>query len=333
MAALAPDRNLLFGLLALQNGLIDQGQLVAAFQAWTLDKACAIADHLIGRGDLDADGRNAVDVLVALHLKKYGGDAEKSLAAIPTDRSTRAKLAGLGDPQIITLFHADDALRGDPGRSSLGLLKLLRRFLAVFDAIDDAHSRSILHRDLKPSNVVLGKHGETLAVDWGLAKALGRAESDVASDECVLVPSLSSGSAETLPGSALGTQAYMSPEQTQGDLEHVGPRSDVYGLGATLSCMLRGRPPVEDDEVGAVRCSVPCGRVIFRSRGGSTRRSILRWRRSATKRWPHTPRTGTPRRGPSSRTSNTGWPTSRSSPGASPGRGVCGDGSDATARR
>ena len=93
MAALAPDRNLLFGLLALQNGLINQGQLVAAFQAWTLDKARALADHLVGRGDLEADDRSAVEALVARHLKKSGGDAEKSLAAIPTGRSTRAKLA------------------------------------------------------------------------------------------------------------------------------------------------------------------------------------------------------------------------------------------------
>ena len=88
-----PSRDLLFGLLALQNGLIDQGQLVAAFQAWTLDRARAIADHLVGRGDLDADDRSVVDVLVAHHLKRHGGDAEKSLAAIPTGRSTRAKLA------------------------------------------------------------------------------------------------------------------------------------------------------------------------------------------------------------------------------------------------
>jgi hypothetical protein len=103
MAAIAADRtdrNLLFGLLALQNGLINQGQLVAAFQAWTLDKTRALADHLVGRGDLDADDRLVVDALVAHHLKKSGGDAEKSLAALPTGRSTRAKLAGLGDPQI-----------------------------------------------------------------------------------------------------------------------------------------------------------------------------------------------------------------------------------------
>jgi eukaryotic-like serine/threonine-protein kinase len=94
------DRNLLFGLLALQNGLINQGQLVAAFQAWTLEKASALADHLVGRGDLEADDRSALEALVARHLKKYGGDAEKSLTALPTGHSTRAQLARLGDAQF-----------------------------------------------------------------------------------------------------------------------------------------------------------------------------------------------------------------------------------------
>jgi hypothetical protein len=69
MAATAPECDLLFGLLALQNGLIDQGQLVAAFQAWTLDKDRALADNLVGRGDLDTDDRSAVEALVARHLK------------------------------------------------------------------------------------------------------------------------------------------------------------------------------------------------------------------------------------------------------------------------
>jgi serine/threonine-protein kinase len=150
-------------------------------------------------------------------------------------------------------------LRADPGQRALAVLKLLRRFLAVCDAIDYAHSRGILHRDLKPANVVLGKHGETLVVDWGLAKAMGRTESDVVSDERSLVPSLSSGSAETLPGSALGTPSYMSPEQARGDLGHLGPWSDVYSLGATLYCLLTGRAPVEADDVGAVLRAVQKG--------------------------------------------------------------------------
>src|SRR5262245_2696120 len=103
----AADRHLLFGLLALQNGLIDQGSLVAAFQAWTRDKATALADHLVARGDLDADDRSAVYALVDRHLKKHGGDVEKSLALVPAGRSTRERLAGLGDLDIkATLNHA-----------------------------------------------------------------------------------------------------------------------------------------------------------------------------------------------------------------------------------
>src|SRR5262245_56217884 len=91
------DRHLLFGLLALQNGLIDQAQLVAAFQAWTRDRARPLADHLVGRGDLDAEQRAAVEAMVALHLKKHGGDAERSLADIPAGRSTCQRLAGVAD--------------------------------------------------------------------------------------------------------------------------------------------------------------------------------------------------------------------------------------------
>src|SRR5262249_11413654 len=63
----------------------------------------------------------------------------------------------------------------DPGGRSLELRKLLRRFLDVCNAIDYAHSRGVLHRDLKPGNIIVGQHGETLVVDWGLAKAAGKA--------------------------------------------------------------------------------------------------------------------------------------------------------------
>src|SRR5689334_10977457 len=106
MAPMDADRHLLFGLLALQNGLIDQGQLVAAFQAWTRDKARSLADHLADRGDLDAEQRAGIEAMVALHLKKHGGDAERSLAAIPAGGSTREKLARVADREAeATLAH------------------------------------------------------------------------------------------------------------------------------------------------------------------------------------------------------------------------------------
>src|SRR5580704_19602945 len=116
-------------------------------------------------------------------------------------------------------FHSDASLKRDHGRRSLELQKLLRRFLDVCNAIEYAHSRGVLHRDLKPGNIIVGKHGETLVVDWGLAKAVGRFDHGADSEERTLVPSSASASAETLPGSALGTPAFMSPEQAEGDLE------------------------------------------------------------------------------------------------------------------
>src|SRR5262249_43252047 len=120
--------------------------------------------------------------------------------------------------------------------------------------------------DIKPGNIIVGKHGETLVVDWGLAKPLGWVEPGVDSGERTLIPSSASGSAETLPGSALGTPAYMSPEQAEGDLEHLGPRSDVYSLGATLYYLLTGGPPFAGDAAEVIprvqRGDFPPPRVI-----------------------------------------------------------------------
>ena len=408
MSNLATDRQLLFGLLALQNGLVNQGQLVAAFQAWTLDKSRSLAEHFVGRGDLDDRQQALLEALVSLHLEKHGGQAVRSLASIPVGRSTRESLIRLGDQEIegtlghvgsangstddgdddrttsyavgastsdgqrfrvlrphakgglgavfvaldselnrevalkqILDHHADDPtsrqrflieaevtgglehpgvvpvyglgtygdgrpyyamrfIRGDslkeaierfhcrrgsekrPGRWSLELRKLLRRFQDVCNAIDYAHSRGVLHRDIKPANVIVGKHGETLVVDWGLAKSIGR--SDPGSGERTLTPSSASGSVETLPGSALGTPAYMSPEQAIGDLDRLSPLSDVYSLGATLllSPYRQVRP---SGATTSGRSCRPCSEVKSFRPGRSTRRSTRPWRPCASRRW------------------------------------------------
>src|SRR5580658_9627189 len=105
-----PSRDLLFGLLALQTGLIDQGALFVAFAAWTRDKARSLADHLADGGGLDLDDRLAVEAMVARHLTRHGNDVEKSLAAIPARRSTREGLAAIGEPAIeASLIHVGSA--------------------------------------------------------------------------------------------------------------------------------------------------------------------------------------------------------------------------------
>ena len=118
---------------------------------------------------------------------------------------------------------------GSRPESRLELRKLLRYFTDVCNAIEYAHSRGVLHRDIKPGNIIVGRHGETLVVDWGLAKATGK--SDPSAVERTLMPSSASGSSETLPGSALGTPAYMSPEQAEGE-----PRTrSVHAATSTAS--------------------------------------------------------------------------------------------------
>ncbi len=166
----------------------------------------------------------------------------------------------------IARFHAADRL-GRRDRRNLAFRELLRRFTNVCDAIAYAHSRGILHRDLKPSNIMLGRYGETLVVDWGLAKAIGHpdlgAEPPAPSADPDPEPPLAPRSGEslepTLAGSAIGTPGYLSPEQATG--EETGIRSDVYGLGATLYHLLTGRPSCEAADRGEALARTVAGEI------------------------------------------------------------------------
>jgi serine/threonine protein kinase len=115
------------------------------------------------------------------------------LGAYPDGRPFYAMRLIKGDSlkEAIGRFHQADVPGRDPGERRLALRGLLRRFVDVCNAVAYAHSRGVLHRDLKPSNVMLGPYGETLVVDWGLAKVVGRpAGSDGATEEDVFFPAL-----------------------------------------------------------------------------------------------------------------------------------------------
>ena len=116
-------------------------------------------------------------------------------------------------------------------------LALLPSVIAVVDAMAYAHSERIIHRDLKPQNVLVGKYGETVLIDWGLAKDLSEAEAQRGPYRS----SSSSSSTETMDGAVMGTPAFMPPEQAAG--EDVDERADVYALGAMLYFLIAGVPP------------------------------------------------------------------------------------------
>jgi serine/threonine protein kinase len=121
-------------------------------------------------------------------------------------------------------------------------MDLLQVFARVCQALAFAHSAAVIHRDLKPSNVMVGKHGEVMVMDLGVAKVLPEADVLAAEAPLASVPPDETDDL-TEPGSVIGTWEYMPPEQANARIEEVGRHSDVFGLGGMLCAILTGKPP------------------------------------------------------------------------------------------
>ncbi|MEM7559274.1 MAG: serine/threonine-protein kinase, partial [Planctomycetota bacterium] len=151
-----------------------------------------------------------------------------------------------------SMRDAADAYHRD--HSAEALRDLLRRLIDVCNAVGFAHSKGVLHRDLKPANIMLGEFGETIVVDWGLAKR----EADEPQDTRLSDSSAGQGTA-TQTGAIIGTPAFMSPEQANGNLSELNRASDIYSLGSTLYYILTGQNPVEGTDAPTVLMQVRQG--------------------------------------------------------------------------
>ncbi len=243
-------------------------------------------------------GRGGLGRVLRAHDRRLGRDvAVKELLAHDAEGVARflreARLtARLQHPSIVPVYELGFRADGAPyyamklvegerldelvarARTLDERLALLPNLLAVAEAVAFAHEHKIIHRDLKPSNVLVGAFGETVVIDWGLAKDLAdtgdpaassrpsaeaRAALAIApslpSDAIALdptMPALGEGSSSdrTRTGHAMGTLAYMPPEQFRGD--RVDARADVFALGACLYQLVTGRAPYAEGSIGEV---------------------------------------------------------------------------------
>jgi tetratricopeptide (TPR) repeat protein len=150
--------------------------------------------------------------------------------------------------KAIKEYHSDKPASDVP--REVQQLRLLEVFVDLCQTVAYAHSRGVLHRDLKPDNVMLGEYGETLVLDWGLAKVLGQPET--AGGASSLPVRYSGESQETQAGTVQGTPSYMAPEVADGRTTEVDQRSDVYLLGGTLYQILTGKRPRKGDKLSEV---------------------------------------------------------------------------------
>ena len=214
-----------------------------------------IADRYVLSGLLGRGGRGEVHRAVDERLGREVAIkllAREASAGVNAERLLRESriLARLEHPGIVAIHDAglledgrayyvmrliDGARLDEHARSGISRSELLRTLRRVAEAVAFAHGQGIVHRDLKPGNVMIGRFGEVLVLDWGVAKPLGEASPTPSAPGPSIVNVESAMDAPrdlTAAGTAVGTPGYMAPEQAAGAA--VDARADVYSLGVML---------------------------------------------------------------------------------------------------
>jgi serine/threonine protein kinase/tetratricopeptide (TPR) repeat protein len=225
------------------------GVVYAARDA-TLDREVAVKVLIPGNATPAAAARFATEARVTAALAHPGVPPVHEFGTLPDGSPFLAMKLVRG-----TTLAARLKERADP---SADLARFIQAFEQVCQAVAFAHSKGVIHRDLKPLNVMVGEFGEVQVMDWGLAKRVGsglaQSPTEPNSPETIdwqstAPPGLADGASPgdtpqmTAAGAVMGTLAYMPPEQASGDGARVGPRADVFALGAILCELLTGRPP------------------------------------------------------------------------------------------